>query len=228
MKKPQTRYLFPLLLIALSGCVHQAPEIPTPLPQDSLIMDTREPTYQGGSLWQATSTGLAEDQKAHRQGDIITIIISEQASASKEATTGTGRSTSISAGMPNLLGLEKTGLRNWADLSQLLNANVDSKYSGSGSTTREENLNASITARVTKVLANGNLAIQGRRNVRVNNEDQIIVLDGVVRPRDISADNTINSVYIADARISYTGKGIISDRQSPGWLMNLLDAIWPF
>ena len=85
-----------------------------------------------------------------------------------------------------------------------------------------------MTARVIDVLPNGNMLIEGRRNIKVNNEDQEIILEGTVRPRDIGADNVVNSIYIADARISYSGRGIISDRQSPGWLMNIVDKLWPF
>jgi flagellar L-ring protein precursor FlgH len=121
-----------------------------------------------------------------------------------------------------------TGIKNWMDLSNLLNANTSSKYDGSGSTTRTENLNATITARVIDVLSNGNLLIEGQRNIMVNHEDQIIVLEGTVRPQDISTDNIVNSAQIADARITYSGKGIVSDRQSPGWLMNIIDKVWPF
>ena len=114
------------------------------------------------------------------------------------------------------------------DLSNLISASTASKFDGSGSTTRKENLNATITTRVVDVLPNGNFIIEGRRNVRVNQEDQIILLEGTVRPRDISSDNTINSSYVANARITYAGKGIISDRQQPGWLMGLVDKLWPF
>jgi flagellar L-ring protein precursor FlgH len=89
-------------------------------------------------------------------------------------------------------------------------------------------LNATITARIINVLPNGNLMIEGRRNIKVNNEDQEIMLEGTIRPRDISPNNTVNSIYVADARISYSGRGIISDRQSPGWLMNIVDKLWPF
>jgi len=105
---------------------------------------------------------------------------------------------------------------------------VDSKYGGSGSTSRQETLNATVSAKVIDVLTNGNLMIEGRRNVRVNNEDQIIIIEGTVRPADIGPNNVVNSIYIADARISYSGKGILSDRQSPGWLMNIVDKLWPF
>lgn len=217
-----------VLAAVLGGCTHQRAELPGTAVQDPIMADTADPDYSHGSLWQGSGGGLAADVKARGKGDVVTIIIAEQSSASKAATTATERSSSIAAGMPNLLGLEKSGIKNWMDLSNLINASSDSKYSGTGSTTRQENLNASITAQVTKVLPNGNLVIQGRRNVRVNNEDQIIVLEGIIRQRDISPDNTVNSIYVANARISYTGKGSLSDRQEPGWLMNAIDAVWPF
>lgn len=187
-------------------------------------------SYAGGSLWQTSSGGITEDLKARKKGDTLTVVIAEQASASKEATTGTSRKTSVSAGIPNLLGLETnmTGISKWMDLNKLINASTDSKFDGSGSTTRKEDLNATITAKVMDVLPNGNLLIEGRRNVKVNNEDQIILLQGTVRPRDISVDNVVSSTSVADARITYTGKGIISDRQSPGWLMGIIDKVWPF
>jgi flagellar L-ring protein precursor FlgH len=114
------------------------------------------------------------------------------------------------------------------DMSKLLSANTDSTYKGAGSTSRQENLNASISAKVVNVLPNGNLLIEGRRNIKVNNEDQEIILTGTVRPRDIGPNNVVSSINVADARISYSGRGIISDRQSPGWLMNIIDKLWPF
>jgi len=186
--------------------------------------------YSNGSIWQASSGGLTEDLKARRRGDTLTIVITETASASKEAKTDTSRGSTVNAGIPNFMGLEKVGLlkNNIGDLSKLINASVDSSYKGSGSTSRAENLKATMTARVIDVLPNGNMLIEGRRNIKVNNEDQEIILEGTVRPRDIGADNVVNSIYIADARISYSGRGIISDRQSPGWLMNIVDKLWPF
>ena len=217
-----------LLLLLLSGCAVERTAIKTAgfeEPQPKPPAD-----YSNGSIWQSTSAGLTDDLKARRRGDIITVVISETASASKEAKTGTSRDSTISAGIPRLMGLENTGIfkNNFADLSKILNASTNSSFKGSGSTSRQENLNASITARVVDVQTNGNLMIEGRRNIRVNEEDQIIVLEGTVRSRDIAPDNTVNSIFVADARISYSGRGIISDRQSPGWLMNILDKIWPF
>ena len=217
-----------LFFMFLSACSFQKADVRTPAFDEQLAVP--KPNYSNGSIWQASSAGLAEDFKARRKGDTLTILITEQASASKEASTATGRDSSVAAGVPNLLGLETnmTGVRNWMDLSKLINASASSKFDGSGSTTRKENLNATITAKVVEVLPNGNFLIEGRRNVKVNNEDQVILIEGTVRPKDVSADNVVNSGFVADARITYSGKGIISDRQSPGWLMNIVDKIWPF
>jgi flagellar L-ring protein precursor FlgH len=215
-----------LVLPLLGGCSHQTAEVKTPTFDEQIPKP--QMNYASGSLWQASSSGLAEDLKARRRGDIVTVVISEQASASKQASTGTGRTSSLSAGMPNLLGLEKTPVKGWMDLANLLNASFSSKFDGSGSTSRAETLSATISTKVVDVLPNGNLMIEGRRNVKVNNEDQIIVLTGTVRSRDVNSENTISSSLIADARINYSGKGIISDRQKPGWLHNVIDAVWPF
>jgi len=215
-----------LTVLFAAGCAVQPPLSKFPALDQQL--EKPRTNYANGSLWQGTGGGLVEDFKARAKGDILTVVISETASASKEATTGTSRESDVAAGIPNLMGLEKAGINKYMDLSKLVNASVSSKFNGSGSTTRKENLNATITARVVDVLANGNMLIEGRRNVLVNNEDQIIILTGTVRPRDITPDNLVNSNLIADARIAYSGKGIISDRQQPGWLMGIVDKVWPF
>jgi flagellar L-ring protein precursor FlgH len=215
-----------LIVLLAAGCATQPPASKFPALEQQL--EKPRASYGNGSLWQGTAGGLVEDFKARSRGDILTVVISETASASKEATTGTSRASEVAAGIPNLMGLETAGINKYMDLSKLVNASASSKFNGSGSTTRKENLNATITARVIDVLANGNMLIEGRRNVLVNNEDQIIILTGTVRPRDITPDNLVNSTLIADARIAYSGKGIISDRQQPGWLMGIMDKVWPF
>lgn len=221
-------YIPLLLALLLSGCAVEKAEIKTAGFEEPLPKSVAD--YSTGSIWQSTSGGLTDDLKARRRGDIITIVISETASASKEAKTGTSRDSTIGAGIPALMGLENTSFmkNNFNDLSKLISASANSSFKGTGSTSRQENLKATITARVIDVQSNGNLMIEGRRNIKVNEEDQIIVLEGTVRSRDIAQDNTVNSIYVADARISYSGRGIISDRQSPGWLMNIIDKIWPF
>lgn len=216
-------------LMVLGGCAVQQTEVIAPSFDQQLRQPA--PTYANGSIWQASTVALAEDGKAKRLGDIVTIVITETASASKAASTATGRTSSMSAGIPAFMGLQGAGilLNNLGgDLGNLIEAQAGSQFDGSGSTTRSETLNATITAKVIDVLPNGNLQIEGRRNVRVNNEDQIVTIRGTIRQRDITPENRINSVYIADAQISYSGEGIISDRQKPGWLMNLVDKLWPF
>ncbi|MEQ8203568.1 MAG: flagellar basal body L-ring protein FlgH, partial [Smithellaceae bacterium] len=99
---------------------------------------------------------------------------------------------------------------------------------GAGDTTRSSKLSASISARVLKILDNGNLLIEGRRQLTVNAEDQYLVITGIVRPEDITAINTVASQYIADARILYTGDGVINDKMRPGWLTRVVDWVWPF
>ena len=222
------RYLIALSGLLLSGCVVQQTEVVSPTFDQQLKPPVQ--SYSNGSIWQASSIALTEDGKARRVGDIVTIIVTETASASTQAATATGRSSQISAGIPNMLGLEESKIitSNFADLSKLLNASASSSFDGSGSTSRKETLTATISAKVVDVLPNGNLKIEGRRNVKVNYEDQIVTVKGTIRQRDITAENTINSIYVADAQISYSGEGIITDRQKPGWMMNILDKLWPF
>jgi flagellar L-ring protein precursor FlgH len=222
------RFLIICVAIVMSGCAVQQTEVISPSFDQQLKSPVQ--SYGNGSIWQTSSIALTEDGKARRLGDIVTIIVVEEASASKQAATSTGRSSEISAGIPNLLGLEGSKIvsSNFADLSKLINASTSSKFDGSGSTSRKESLSATISAKVIDVLSNGNLKVEGRRNVKVNNEDQIVTVKGTIRQRDITAENTINSIYVADAQISYAGEGIISDRQKPGWLMNVVDKLWPF
>lgn len=185
---------------------------------------------QTGSLWQDGNTSLFAANKANRVGDIVTVTIYERASAEKEAETATGRSSSSSLGIPKLLGYETAlaGKNPNMDPTSLISASSDSSFQGSGSTSREERLSATLTTRVMETVEGGNLRIQGTKTVRVNNEDQIIKLSGIIRPADITAYNTIDSQYILDARIEYSGEGIISEKQRPGWLARLIDIAWPF
>ena len=192
-----------------------------------------EDPKDAGLFKEASYSGFFEDLRAFKVGDLVTINIVETSKASKKASTKTSRTSSIDAGISNLLGYE-TKMRKWGgfpnafDNETMFKASMANSFDGSGSTSRDETMTASITARVMKVLPNGNLFIKGTREIRVNNEVQYITLSGIIRPFDISPDNTILSSYIADARIEYTGKGPVSDKQRPGWLMRILDYVWPF
>jgi len=186
----------------------------------------------------ATSRNFFQDLRAYQVGDLVTVNIVETSSASKNASTQTARESSIDAGIDNILGWENKlkyltsmGNRNVGnayDNSSLFKGSLTNSYDGSGTTSRNETMTAYITVRVMEVMPNGNLFIQGTREVKVNNETQHIILSGTIRPADISPDNTVLSSYIGDARIEYTGSGALSDKQKPGWLTRLVDCVWPF
>jgi flagellar L-ring protein precursor FlgH len=195
-----------------------------------------------GSLWQTGSSlnGMFIDTKARNIGDIVTVKIDESAKASNKAKTATDRSSSLEAGIQKLFGLE-----DWwqneilpdvgGDMPKInpfgdpsVQGSMKSSFAGDGETTRSGSLDAYITCRVVAVMPNGNLKIVGTRELMVNYENQMIILSGVIRPRDISDTNVILSTFISDAKIAYSGSGIVNDRQRPGWLANLLNSAWPF
>jgi flagellar L-ring protein precursor FlgH len=184
-----------------------------------------------GSLWREDSymNFFFTDQRAKMRGDIITVRIVEVSQASEKATTDTSRSSNLEAGIPYLLGLEVNPRAHiFSNPQNLLGANTKNQFSGEGETTRTGSLSATITAKVIDVLPNGNLVIEGKREIFINNEKKEIILQGIVRPKDIAHDNSILSTQIADARIIYTGVGVVSEKQRPGWAARLFDLIWPF
>ena len=218
--------------LLLAACA--TPEQPLVAIREPLeeIQPAEEPQKEAGSLWQETNSSMFSDRKARDIGDIVTVIISEQASASKEATTSSSRSSNMSASIPNFFGVESDKLwanaHNPVDLQNIVNADFSNGFDGNGSTTRKEDLSAFLTTQVVGRYPNGQLKIRGGKEVMVNNEMQIIYLTGIIRPVDITSANTVNSTKILNARISYTGKGAISDKQRPGWAMRVLDNVWPF
>ncbi len=224
-------FFFCCLAVLLTSCARpqeQIVNIPEPLEE---IQTEASGATSEGSLWPGEQHSLYADHKARTTGDILTITIAEKASASKMASTDSDRSSSISASLPNLLGLENSNLLAQnpnLDLSALVKADFANSFEGSGKTVRKEDLVASLTTQVIQVYPNGNLKIRGGKEVRVNNETQVIYLTGIVRPVDIMANNTIDSKHVLNARISYTGKGAISDKQHPGWLTRVIDNVWPF
>jgi len=226
----QLLYLI-LSTILVSGCASDNSSpivIQEPLEE---IYDSKEIKNESGSLWNQNNGSMFTDRKAQRVGDIVTVLISESSSASKEAASSTSRSTNMAASIPNFFGLENDDIwngHNPVDLSNLVNADFSNGFDGSGTTSRKEDLTASLTTQVVGLYPNGQLKIRGGKEVMVNNEVQIIYLTGIIRPVDITAANTVSSTKILNARISYTGKGSISDKQKPGWAMRILDNVWPF
>lgn len=195
------------------------------------VVTEPSPPQTAGSLWTESRGGMFVDMKGKTVGDIITVVIVESASASKEATTETDRTSSMSAGISNIFGLEKYigELGNSSiDPAALVNATATNDFSGGGKTERSENLVATLTTQIVEVLPNENLKIEGNKTVTVNNEMQIVKLTGIVRSADVSPQNIVDSKNILNARIAYIGEGVISDKQQQGWLVRALDQVWPF
>jgi flagellar L-ring protein FlgH len=221
-----------LAILVVAGCatpyggmsVSTNPVGPQPVPTVSPASKSAD-AENSMSLWSddVAYGDLFSDPKARRAGDVITIKIAESSSASNSADTSTDRDSSLSAGISELFGMKASNLQNFS-----VSGDMKSGFEGSGKTSRSGSLEAFITARVVEVMPNRNLKIVGSREIMVNNEKQIMTIYGVVRPRDISENNVVLSTFVADARIAYSGAGIVDDRQKPGWIANTLNSVWPF
>lgn len=190
------------------------------------------------SLWQESrgETNLFHDFRAWQPMDLITIVVTERSEGLKLADTDLKTESTFEAAINNVLGFENdVKERNSdaegnskVDLANLINASTNTKFKGTGRTGRTDTLKAQISAMVVEVLPGGLLRIEGERIISMNNEEQIMVISGLARTRDLNSDNQIDSAKIANLRIDYFGRGTVSSAQYGGWLGNLLRIIWPF
>jgi flagellar L-ring protein precursor FlgH len=183
-------------------------------------------SYQPNSLFSNQARGFFKDQRAHRIGDILTVIVTIDDQAQISNQTAAKRTSSNEAGVGGALGSIFSAALPAVDPSIETSSGINN--SGSGSVNRSENLTTSVAAVVTQVLPNGNLVIEGHQEVRVNFEIRDLIVAGIVRPEDIGSDNTIPSAKIAEARIAYGGRGQITDVQQPRYGQQIMDAILPF
>ena len=199
-------------------------QMPMPVPQPVV--------YNDNSLWRSGERAFFRDQRARNVGDILTVNVVISDSAQIENETERTRTSSENLGIPAVAGYEAwlvgKVLPNEAQTSPLIETDASSLSRGAGSVDRSEVLRTNVAAVVTQMLPNGNLVIEGRQEVRVNFEVRELIVAGVVRPEDIAADNTIDSRKIAEARISYGGRGQITDVQQPRYGQQVLDIILPF
>ena len=188
---------------------------------------SQKANYFQGSIYHAsTSTNIFEDIRANRVGDTITVLLEEQTAASKSASTNTAKSSAIALADPVVFGRTPTNGGN-----TFANNSVDSssEFSGSGDTSQSNSLSGSVTVTVVDVLPNGNLFIRGRKSLSLNQGSEDITVTGIIRPIDITPENTINSGQIANARITYGGEGMIAESNSAGWLTRFFNSgWWPF
>jgi flagellar L-ring protein precursor FlgH len=187
-------------------------------------------SYQPNSLFSTDARGFFKDQRAHKVGDILTVIVTIDDSAQiSNATTRkrtSGNDASVGTTLGSLFGTKVPGV----DVSPSGGISTSGTMSdgGTGSVARNEKLTTNVAVVVTQTLPNGNLVIEGHQEVRVNAEIRDLIVQGIVRPEDIQSDNTIVSEKIAEARISYGGRGQITDVQQPRYGQQIADAILPF
>lgn len=199
---------------------------------DEIEVIQEEKHLSSDSLWteRASNTSMFSEKKAHKINDIIQVVIQESDEASKVADTKLKRKSETGASLENLFGIWEKLIASNKDLDKtsLLKAAAANDFEGSGDTSRKESISATMTVIIKKVYQSGNLFIEGEKVTLVNGEEQHLYLSGVIRPEDISNDNKVRSDRIAELQVEFAGRGVVSDKQSPGVLSRVADWIWPF
>lgn len=236
MKTVLIRVLVGFGLIAMVGCANDLPKRdpafaavrPVALPvqerNDGAIFDSRDNIL------------LFSDYQARRVGDILTVRLEERMDAEKESETAIDKSSNSNIGNPTIFGAQPQfslpgalPLNNTSNNNLAFQTNADRSFSGTGESDQSNFLRGDVTVSVVEVLANGNLVVRGEKIITINQGNEYIRLSGMVSPRDIDANNTIPSVRVADAQISYTGDGASNDANVMGWLSRFFaSALMPF
>lgn len=227
-----------LLLAGCAGVQHKPdPDFAATYPEAA----PAAPASASGGIFQASyqpgaALYLFEDVKPRRAGDVLTVVLVEETSASKAAKTATNKKNSTDIANPTLLGspmqFSTPGFlplesHSGNGLGTSLEAQRD--FAGSGNSSQSNSLTGRVTVTVAQVLGNGNLVVRGEKWLKLNQGEEYVQISGIVRPADIRPDNTVLSTQVADARIAYTGKGAINDANVMGWLARFFSsAIFPF
>jgi flagellar L-ring protein FlgH len=231
------------LTLLLGGCFESVTEIATGpklspvgagLTQDRTAINNMQAVpiayTSHASLWQDSGADLFKDARASRVGDVVTVRISIKDQASLNNSTSTKRDATRELNITNTMGLTydpgKTNVQSTGQLDPKMESK--SKSDGQGAVQRSETIDLLIGAVVTAVLPNGNLVVSGRQEVLVNREVRELLVSGIIRSRDIATDNSVSYEKIAEARISYGGRGNVSEMQQPGWGQQLIDKFGPF
>jgi flagellar L-ring protein precursor FlgH len=221
-----------LVLVSPAHAVKNKKKVAEPSPLDQYLQEAlKEPPApvrpSPGSLWSPSSrlTELGSDVRAAQVDDIVTIVVNENASAVATGSTKTARASSAQSAVTAAVGIKSpTG-----SLSNLLNANTATALNGQGTTSRGATLTATLSARVTHVLPNGYLVLEGTKNILVNSEHQVVTVRGVIRPTDLTPGNFISSNQIAQVEIKIDGKGVVNDSvRRPNIIYRILLGLLPF
>lgn len=219
-----------LVLLLVAGCYANRPAL-QPLPPR--LGPPPTPPPPNGSLWhpEMAQNYAFLDVRARFPGDLLTVLVEENAKGNKEAKTDGTVKSSISASVQDFFGIPTAAvsmLPGGFNPQQIITAETDREATADGKTSRTGTLTARMTVTVVSVDGAGNLQVQGDKIVTINSEDQHLVLTGYVRPEDIRADNSVSSARIADARISFYGYGSVGDKQGLPFLHRIMDWAWPF
>lgn len=215
------------VILILGGCTSAVPKPDNPRFAPVRPQAMEAPREVTGSIFNAaTSNSLYGDGRAHRVGDIITIVLEESTSSTKSNKTSVDKSNSQSLGSPTVFGVQPTILGKPLSFSS---GESDTEFDGEGSSDMSNSLDGNITVTVHEVLPNGLMIVKGEKWLTLNQGDEYIRVSGMIRPQDISSSNTVNSTQLADARITYSGSGALNDSNSMGWLSKFfIGPLWPF
>ncbi len=222
------RILFAAVVsLALQACAHAGrASDDESLASQSVAFAAPPPPSSGAIFNGAGNFDLFMDLRAHAVGDILTIVLEERTDAAKASSTSTAKGNSVDTGLPTVIGraVTKSG-------TPILNNSLksDNKFDGKSDSSQSNKLDGNITVTVTGRLPNGNLMVRGEKHITINQGEEFVRLQGVVRPVDIGPSNTVSSTRVADAAISYSGKGTLADSNRQGWLSRFFNSPWfPF
>ncbi len=222
------------LPILLAPALLAACAVVPPAPEHDISMDFRPtaPLEAGGTVTAGGvydtvgSFDLFMDLRARAVGDILTVVLVERTAASKESSTSTAKGTSIDTGFPVILGKPPT-----LNGTEILNNEIssDNSFKGEADSSQSNRLDGNITVTVAERMPNGNLLVRGEKRITLNQGEEYIRLQGIVRPVDIGPQNSVPSTKLADAQIAYSGKGALADANRAGWLSRFFNSPWfPF
>jgi flagellar L-ring protein precursor FlgH len=210
-----------LLVVALGGCGLLPAHKPKPDPVVARVLPPPTPRTEGAIYQAGQEVELFADLKARRVGDVLTIKLTESTAASKSAVTKTTKTTGVNNTGVTLFGRSPTVGGVGIGTSTLNGADT---FDGEGSATQGNTFTGSLTVTVMDVQPNGNLVVQGDKTLKLNQGDEFVHVSGVVRRADIATDNSVTSDRVADAHISYSGKGVIASSNKMGWLARFFNS----
>jgi flagellar L-ring protein precursor FlgH len=220
------RVLLVVTCVLMSGCMNQNPLRRADYRPVMPLVTMNKGAQDGGLYNASTSLQYFSDVKARRVGDIITVVLSEKTDASKSADTNTDKASTIEFPKPTIFGRDIT----LGGYTVFLNT-IDSStvFEGQGDSSQSNSLTGNISVTVTAVYPNGNMLVRGEKVLTLNQGSEVVRISGLVRPVDVTPENTIFSTQIADAQITYSGSGMVADSNQAGWMTRFFNSpYWPF